>query len=215
MKNTSEPFQRTTLAGAIREAYSLGQEDEALEPIVKVDNSGRPRGRIDDGDSVIFYDIRGEREVELTRSLIERDFPHFEREKALRLHFVTMIAYDPSLDVQVAFPAEDRLHNTLVEVICRSGLPLAKVAESEKAVHIGYFLNGKRDDIFPGEERFIVPSPQGVSSYVQTPEMSAPLVAREIVSKIQDPAYPVVISNLANVDVVGNIENRSAGLKAV
>jgi 2,3-bisphosphoglycerate-independent phosphoglycerate mutase len=215
MKDTPAPFQRTTLAGAIREAYKQGQEDEALEPIVKVDSSGLPRGRIDDGDSVIFYDIRGEREVELTRSLIERDFPHFEREKTLRLHFVTMIAYDPSLDVRVAFPAEDKLRNTLVEVICRAGLRLAKVAESEKAVHIGYFLNGKSDDIFPGEERFIVPSPQGVPSYSQTPGMSAPLVAREIVSKIQNPAYHVIISNLANVDVVGHIENRPAVLKAV
>ncbi|MFZ2055320.1 MAG: phosphoglycerate mutase (2,3-diphosphoglycerate-independent) [Candidatus Aminicenantales bacterium] len=215
MKDKSTPFRRITLAGAIREAYKLGQEDEALEPIIKVDTSGRPRGRIGDGDSVIFYDIRGEREVELTRSLIERDFPHFGRKKARRLHFVTMITYDPSLDVRVAFPAEDRLRNTLVEVICRAGLRLAKVAESEKAVHIGHFLNGKRDDIFPGEERFIVPSPQGVSSYVQTPEMSAAAVAREVLSKIQDPAYPVVIANLANVDVIGHIEDRPAVLRAV
>ncbi|HUU38167.1 MAG TPA: alkaline phosphatase family protein [Candidatus Desulfaltia sp.] len=215
MTDNPTPFRRMTLAGAIREAYKRGQEDEALEPIIKVDASGRPRGRIGDGDSVIFYDIRGEREVELTRSLIERDFPHFGHEKALRLHFVTMITYDPSLDVRVAFPAEERLRNTLVEVICRAGLRLAKVAESEKAVHIGHFLNGKRDDVFPGEERFIVPSPQGVSSYAQTPKMSAAAVAREVVSKIQDPAYPVVIANLANVDVVGHIEDRPAVLSAV
>ncbi len=204
-----------TLAGAIREAYQQGQEDEALEPIVKVDRSGLPRGRIGDGDSVIFYDIRGEREVELTRSLIDSHFPHFERKRALRLHFVTMITYDPTLDVQVAFPSEARLRNTLVEVICRAGIRLAKVAESEKAVHIGHFLNGKRDDIFQGEETFIVPSPQGVSSYVQTPEMSAPAVAREVVSKIQDRAHSVIIANLANVDVVGHIENRPAVLRAV
>jgi 2,3-bisphosphoglycerate-independent phosphoglycerate mutase len=215
MKNKQAPFRKMSLADAIKEAYGQGQEDEALEPIIKVDSSGFPRGRIGDGDSVIFYDIRGEREVELTRSLIERDFPHFPREKALRLHFVTMITYDPSLAVRVAFPAEERLQNTLVEVICRSGLRLAKVAESEKAVHIGHFLNGKRDDVFDGEERFIVPSPHGVSSYVQTPEMSAQAVVREVVSKIRSSVYPVVVANLANVDVVGHIEDRPAVLRAV
>ncbi|MGB7295938.1 MAG: phosphoglycerate mutase (2,3-diphosphoglycerate-independent) [Candidatus Aminicenantales bacterium] len=215
MKTDPKPFLKLTLAEAIREAYKSGQEDEALEPIVKVDGSGLPRGRIGDGDSVIFYDIRGEREVELTRSLIDLDFPHFRREKLLRLHFVTMIRYDPSLDVRVAFPAEEKLGHTLVEVVCRAGLRLVKVAESEKAVHIGYFLNGKRDDVFTGEERFIVPSPQGVSSYDKTPEMSASAVAREVVSKIQEPTNSVIIANLANVDVVGHLDDRRAVLKAV
>ena len=204
-----------SMADAIRAAYELGQEDEALEPIVKVDPSGQPRGRIGDGDSVIFYDIRGEREVELTRSLIDRDFPHFQRSRTLRLHFVTMITYDSSLAAGVAFPAEERVRNTLVEIITKAGLRLAKVAESEKAVHIGFFLNGKNEAVFPGEERRIVPSPMGVRSYAQTPEMSAPAVAREVVGLVEDPAYPVVIANLANVDVVGHIEDRAAVLQAV
>ena len=209
------PVLELSLAGAIREAYKLGQEDEALEPIVKVDPSGRPCGRIGDGDSVIFYDIRGEREIELTRSLIDRDFRYFDRGQPFQLHFVTMITYDSSLDVGVAFPAEEQIQNTLVEIITKAGLHLAKVAESEKAVHIGFFLNGKNEAPFPGEERFIVPSPQGVRSYAQAPEMSAASVAREVVSKIKDPAYPVVIANLANVDVVGHVEDRTAVLRAV
>jgi len=204
-----------SLADAIRAAYKLGQEDEALEPIVKVDASGRPIGRIGDGDSVIFYDIRGEREVELTRSLIDPHFPHFDRGQALRLRFVTMITYDPSLSVGVAFPAEERIRNSLAEIIAKAGMRLAKVAESEKAVHIGYFLNGKNDAVFPGEDKHIIPSPQGVPSYARTPEMSSTAVAREVVSLINDPAYPVVIANLANVDVVGHIEDRAAVLRAV
>lgn len=215
MDDNAQPFLKLSLAGAIRKAYKSGQEDEALEPIVKVDGSGRPRGRISDGDSVIFYDVRGEREVELTRSLIDPDFPHFRRDKPLQLHFVTMIRYDPCLNVRVAFPSEEKLRNTLVEVVCGAGLRLAKVAESEKAVHIGFFLNGKRDDVFPGEEKVIVPSPQGVASYAETPEMSAPAVAREVVARIQDPAFSLIIANLANVDVVGHMEDRGSVLRAV
>jgi len=215
MKPTKPGFLDLSLPAAIREAYKLGQEDEALEPIIKVDRTGRPKGRIGDGDSVIFYDIRGEREVEITQSLIDRDFGHFDRGQAFRLHFVSMISYDPSLNVGVAFPAEEKIRNTLVEIMTRAGLGVAKVAESEKAVHIGFFLNGKNSALFPGEERFIIPSPQGVRSYAQTPEMSAAAISREVVSRINDPAYPVIIANLANVDVVGHIEDRTAVLKAV
>jgi 2,3-bisphosphoglycerate-independent phosphoglycerate mutase len=80
-------------------------------------------------------------------------------------------------------------------------------------VHTGS-PNGK-DAVFPGEERFIIPSPQGIASYTQTPEMSAVRVAREVASKISDPGYPVVIANLANVDVVGHCEDRAAVLRAV
>jgi len=81
-----------SLAPAIRAAYKAGQEDEALEPIVRIDADGRPVGRISSGDSVVFYDVRGEREVELTRSLVERGFAAFPV-RPLDPRFVTLIEY--------------------------------------------------------------------------------------------------------------------------
>jgi len=204
-----------SLAEAIREAYCSGQQDEALEPIILTSPGGRPCGRLGDGDSVVFYDIRGEREVELTESLTSKKFFRFPRKNNPRLHFVTMITYDPSLAVDVAFPPEGKLKNTLVEVLCRNRLRLAKICESEKAVHIGFFLNGKSDQVFAGERRFIVPSPPGVASYAQTPEMSVAAVTEEIITRLNDPAYPVIMANLANVDVIGHIEDRAAILRAV
>jgi 2,3-bisphosphoglycerate-independent phosphoglycerate mutase len=209
------PVRDLSLADAIRAAYKLGQEDEALEPIIKADRSGQPRGRIGDGDSVIFYDIRGEREIELTQSLIEPEFRPFHRRQPLQLNFVTMITYDLSLRTGVAFPAEERIRNTLVEVMTKAGLRVAKVAESEKAVHVGFFLNGKNEAAFAGEERHIIPSPAGTRSYAQTPEMSAAAVAKAVASLVKDPTCPVVIANLANVDVVGHIEDRRAVIRAV
>jgi len=91
------------MADAVRAAYRAGQEDETLEPLVRVDGAGLPVGRIQDGDYVIFYDIRGEREVELTSAFVARDFPHFPRQP-ITVRFATMIEYHPDLDVQVAFP---------------------------------------------------------------------------------------------------------------
>jgi len=204
-----------SLGPAIRAAYRAGQGDEALEPIVRVDENGRPVGRLSRGDSVIFYDIRGEREIEITQCLTDPAFPHFPVDKSLDLEFVTMIEYDPKLRVRVAFPAEAKIRNTLAEVLSRAGLRLAKIAESEKATHIGFFMNGKSDAVFPGEERVIVPSPQDVSTYDQKPEMSAAAVADAVIDKIADPRFDVVIANFANVDVVGHIENKKAAIRAV
>jgi len=216
MANAHDTTEREfSLAGAIRSAYLAGQEDEALEPIINVNAFGQPVGRIGRGDSVIFYDIRGEREVEITQSLTDPDFSLFPVEKDLALHFVTMIEYGPKLGVRVAFPQERKIKNTLVEVLSRAGFRLVKIAESEKAAHIGFFLNGKNDAVFPGEERIIVPSPQDVENYDQRPEMSAPSVAEEIVKKIADPSHQVVLANFANVDVVGHTENKEAALRAV
>ena len=205
----------SAMGDAIRAAYRFGQEDEALTPIVRVDGRGKPRGRIGTGEAVIFYDLRGEREVEISRSLVEPGFSRFPTAGPLGLHFVTMIEYDPSLPVKVAFPKEGRVRDTLAETVGRAGMRLLKVAESEKAAHIGFFMNGKSDEVFPGEEKRIVPSPEGLVNYDTAPEMSAGRVADEVASAIAAGKHDLVIANFANVDVVGHIENRAAIIAAV
>jgi len=206
---------KSLMVSAIKEAYGRVEEDEALEPIVAFDRVGQPVGRIQKGDSVIFYDIRGEREVEITESLVKKNFSQFPTANELDLNYVTMIEYSSSLDVKVAFPPEERINNTFVEVVTQSGLRLLKIAESEKAVHVGFFLNGKTEAIFSGEERTVVPSPQGINNYALTPEMSASQVSDEIFHNLKTPTYDVIIANLSNVDVVGHIEDRPAVLKAI
>ena len=205
----------TPLVKKVREAYRSGQEDEALEPIVVVDRSGSPVGRMENGDYVIFYNIRGEREIELTECLTAKEFPHFPRKDKTLLNFVTMIEYSSSLDVKVAFPPENEIKNTLSEVLSNAGIRFVKVAESEKAVHIGYFMNGKNENPFQGEERIIVPSPEGIASYAEAPDMSADQVTDQVIEKLQDRSCRFIVANLANVDVVGHIEDREAVFAAV
>lgn len=200
---------------AIKEAYLSGQEDEELEPIVAVDTSRKPIGRIERGDSVIFYDIRGEREIQITESLTKNEFNHFEVKSDLDLDFTTMIEYASSLDVRVAFPPEGEVKNTFTEVVTQNGLSLVKVAESEKAIHVGYFMNGKNEKPFPGERRIFIPSPEGIDSYALTPEMSAEKVTESIIAQLDDPNVHVIVGNFANVDVLGHIEDKSAVLRAV
>jgi len=214
MKKDNLFNNNSPIVAAIMDAYQTGQEDEALEPIVAVDSDGNPVGRIQEGDSVIFYDIRGEREIQLTKCLTVEDFNHFPVQN-LWLNFVTMIEYNSHIPVKVAFPPEGPVENTFTEVVSNAGKRIVKISESEKASHVGFFMNGKKDGPFPNEERIAVQSPQSATSYETVPEMSAGKVTKEILSKIKDPAYPVIVANFANVDVVGHIENQGAVLKAI
>ena len=203
----------TPLAEAVRAAYRAGEDDETMEPLVCVDREGAPVGRIRDGDYVIFYDIRGEREIELTEAFVAPQFEHFPREP-IQTHWATMIEYHPDLDVRVAFPPLGAVRDTLSETVSERGLRQVKIVESEKGVHLTFFLNGKHSEPFAGEERRIVPSRE-FSGYLPPPEMRADAVADEAISAIADPDLDLIIVNWANVDVIGHSEDREAIQRAV
>ncbi len=204
-----------SLSRAVRKAYSEGSEDETLEPLVLTDSRERVLGRIDRDHSVIFYNIRGEREIELTESLTVPGFLSFPVRQNLNLSFATMIEYSKALPVRVAFPPEGELRDTLGEVLARAGLKQARITEAEKSVHVGFFLNGKRSSPFPGEDRVIVPTRKDVALFDAAPEMSIDAITRAILEKIADPGYDFILANFPNVDVVGHIENEKAVTTAV
>jgi len=200
------------MADAVRAAYRAGEEDEAMEPRVLLGADGRPVGRIGGGDYVVFYDIRGEREIELTRAFTDPAFAHFAT-APIRTHWTTMIQYSPDLAVRVAFPPAGAVEETLSECVSRAGLAQVKVSESEKAVHVSHFLNGKRSEPLPGEERVTVPSPDTLH-YDRVPQMAARAVADAAIRALAGEAAFLMV-NFANVDVLGHIENRDAILQAV
>jgi len=201
------------MSAAVRRAFAEGQEDETLEPFVLADAEGRPLGRIAAGDALIFYDVRGEREVSLTRAMTAPGWPHFPV-RPMDLAFVTLIEYGPGLKVRTAFPPETRLRNTLTEVLGRAGFRVRKISESEKASHLSYFFNGKSDETFPGEERVVVPSPD-VAQFAERPEMNAERVTEGALAWLAEDGPQLIIANLANVDEVGHLDDRAAVCRAV
>jgi 2,3-bisphosphoglycerate-independent phosphoglycerate mutase len=203
------------MSRAVRKEYKNGKEDETFPPLVLFDRQGRPVGRLKKGDAVIYYNIRGEREVELTRSLVDARFDKFPVENDLTLHFATMIEYQKGLRVHVAFPPEGVIEDTLSEIIARHNLKQAKITESEKASHVGFFLNGKNAEVLTGEERVIVPSRRDVILFDEAPEMSIYAVTEKTKEKIHDTSYHFIFINFPNVDVVGHIENEDAIVRAV
>jgi len=201
------------MAKGIRAAYAGGEEDEAMEPRLLVDRTGQPVGRCLPGQPVIFYDIRGEREIELTRCFVDPAFTQFPTAQGTS-PFATMIQYHPSLPVDVAFPPLERLDDTLCDVVGDAGLRQLKIVESEKAVHLEYFFNGKKQKAATGEERRIIPSLKG-HDMAEQPEMKAKEVCEAIELACREGDHQLIIANFANVDVVGHMERKDSALRAV
>ncbi|MEE0346925.1 MAG: 2,3-bisphosphoglycerate-independent phosphoglycerate mutase, partial [Adlercreutzia sp.] len=110
--------------------------DEFVDPFV-CHNEG-----VADGDAVIFFNFRPDRARQMTRAFTEEGFDGFDREVVPALsHFVTMTEYDPSFNVEVAFP-KTFPKNVLADVIAANGLKQLHTAETEKYAHVTFFLNG-------------------------------------------------------------------------
>ncbi len=199
------------MSRAVRRAYDLGQDDEGLEPLVLVSDAG-PRGTMQPGDEVVFYNLRGEREIELCQALADPNFSHFPRPADWRINLTTMIQYHPDLPATVAFPPQE-VNDTLCQVISAAGLRQLKISETEKAPHVTFFLNGKRHEALPGEQRVLIPSPK-VADFTRVPELSAAPVADAAVEALADPDLDFIFVNLCNIDVIGHLEDEGAVIAA-
>ncbi len=189
---------------AIKNSYSKNEMDEFVKPIIIIDNTGNPAGKIKDNDAVVFFNFRSDRAREITRTLTDPGFTFFNRDPQPKLTgFVCMTQYDETFTLPVAFPPV-RLTDILGEVISKKGLKQLRIAETEKYAHVTYFFNGGEEKPFPLEERCLIPSPREVPTYDKKPEMSARLVTSEMLSRLRSARYDLIVLNFANMDMVGH-----------
>lgn len=199
---------------AIEVAYADGLTDEFIRPTV-VRRAGRPVALVQNHDAVIFFNYRTDRPRQLCRAFVQPDFDGFDRGPALTdLSFVTMTAYEKTLDTDVAFAGVD-VTTPLARVISDHGLTQLHVAETEKYAHVTFFFNGGREEPFPGEDRILVPSPRHVGTYDKKPEMSADEITGRTIQAMADQDYAFVLINFANPDMVGHTGDLQATIKAV
>jgi len=196
---------------AIEQSYANEVYDEEFVPTV-ITKRGSPTGVISQGDAGIFFNFRPDRARQLTKALTLPDFQGFERQKVDNFLLATMTEYEKNLPVEVAYPPEV-VETSLARVISDAGLTQFHIAETEKYAHITFFLNGTKEDPFPGEERAIIPSPR-VASYDQKPEMSANEITNRIIKEVGADKYDFIVVNFANVDMVGHTGNIQAAITA-
>ncbi len=203
-------------AAAVRKSYTLKDEegkfitDEFVLPTV-VENTER----INDNDSVIFFNFRPDRAREITRTFVDDEFTGFERIGGRKnVFYVCMTQYDASMpNVQIAFKPQS-LDDTLGEYLAKNNMTQLRIAETEKYAHVTFFFNGGREVMFDGEDRILVNSPK-VATYDLQPEMSAFEVCDKVCEAIETGKYDVIILNFANCDMVGHTGFFDAAVKAV
>ena len=207
-----EGIKATSAINAIESSYQKEVFDEFIEPTV-ICNGDTPIAKIEENDSVIFFNFRPDRAREITRTLVDPEFNEFETKK-MNLNYVCFTQYDETMpNVKVAFKPK-RLENTFGEYISKNSLKQLRIAETEKYAHVTFFFNGGEEKQYPGEDRILVPSPK-VETYDMQPEMSAPEVTEKVVDAINSKKYDVIILNFANPDMVGHTGNLEAAIKAV
>jgi 2,3-bisphosphoglycerate-independent phosphoglycerate mutase len=164
---------------------------------------------------VIFFNFRSDRAREITRALTFEPFDGFERQRLPKLaDYVCKTEYDATFGLAIAFE-QQALTNLLGGVLSAAGLTQLRIAETEKYAHVTFFFNGGVETPFPNEERALIPSPKEVATYDLKPEMSAYAVADELIARLDQDRYDVVILNFANCDMVGHTGILPAAIKAV
>jgi 2,3-bisphosphoglycerate-independent phosphoglycerate mutase len=203
---------------AIQQSYDKGITDEFIIPTVIIEDN-HPVAVVKAGDALIHYNFRPDRARQLTKAFVMKELPpqaegKFNRGPRIEdLQYVMMTEYEEGLDAEVAYRA-DEVEMPLARVISEAGLRQFHTAETEKYAHVTYFINGRRETPFPGEERLLVPSPK-VPTYDLQPEMSAAGVTDTAVEHIRSGQYDLVIMNYANADMVGHTGVIEAAIKAV
>ena len=203
--------------------------DEFIPPTAVGGAPAVAESRIASGDSVIFYNYRGDRPRELSAAFVFPDdkwqgvkpspdsgIRGFDRGAKLSLHYVTMTSYWEELApfVKVAFPKPARMVNIAGEWIASLGLGQLRVAETEKYPHVTFFFNDYRDEPFEREERQNPQSPR-VATYDLQPEMAAADVCKVLLDRLYAPScVPFIVANFANPDMVGHTGNLEAAVQA-
>lgn len=196
---------------AVQASYAKSVYDEEFVPAV-IQCKGKPVAAVLSGDACIFFNFRPDRARQLTKAFVLPSFEKFPREPIQDLWFATFSEYEKDLPVQVAFPPLI-IETCLAKMIADAGLSQLHIAETEKYAHVTFFLNGMKEEEFPGEDRVIIPSPR-VSSYDRAPEMSALKIAERVVQEITKGAYDFIVLNFANPDMVGHTGDEQATVQA-
>jgi 2,3-bisphosphoglycerate-independent phosphoglycerate mutase len=191
-------FRAATALQALEQGYARGEDDEFVKPTIV----GEPRP-MRGGDACIFFNFRPDRARQMTLAFSDPDFHEFPVEHFGNFIFATMTKYDETFPNPVLFGPRPQF-DTFGEIVAREGMRQLRLAETEKYAHVTYFFNGGREDVFPNEDRKLIPSDRSVPTYDLAPQMRAREITDYAVEQIEAGTYDVIIMNYANADMVGH-----------
>ena len=189
--------------------------DQYMDPFV-IEANGKPVGTVEDGDSVVFFNFRGDRAIEISRAFDDDNFKEFDRKRRPNVLFAGMMEYDGDSHIPhnylVTPPAIDR---TVSEYLCANGITSFAVSETQKFGHVTYFWNGNRSGYIDKnlETYFEVPSDK--VQFDTAPKMKALEITEETLKLLKSGKFRFGRINLANGDMVGHTGKPEAIITAV
>jgi 2,3-bisphosphoglycerate-independent phosphoglycerate mutase len=226
--------QESTAREAIERSYARKETDEFIRPTIIGDYKG-----IGPKDSVIFFNFRQDRGIQLTVAFREKEHKFYNYKKGTRpidentyqeirelqkkvkdIVFVAMTEYYSGLNALTAFP-EKEVPNTVGEIVSKAGLKQLRLAGPEKFVHVTGWFSGRRTAPFPGEDRHLAQDmklkerTEGGKRYDLVPEMTAYLETDFALKAVEEGKYSLIVHNFQNGDMVGHTGNLEAAAAAM
>mgnify|MGYP000895705363 CR=1 FL=1 len=185
-----------------REEYNVIDQD--LPPFVIV-KDGKPVGTIQDNDSVVFFNFRGDRAIEISRAFEKADFHMFDRVRYPKVVYAGMLQYDGDLKIPSRYlVSPPQIEETMGEFLALEGITQLAISETQKFGHVTYFWNGNRSGKFDEKTETYIEIPSDIIPFEQRPWMQSALITDRLIDELKSGKYRFARVNFPNGDMVGH-----------
>ena len=207
-----ENYQNKSAIEIMDENYANGIYDEFIKPTLLEKD-----GTINNNDSVIFYNFRSDRAIELTRAITDNKFNKFKTKKIKNLLFSAMELYSEDfLNLNIIYPPQV-IEDNLSAILSNNELKQFHLAETTKYAHVTFFFNGTIEKPYKGEDRFLIES-LNTKDFSYYPKMKAIEITEKALDAIASAKYDFILVNYSNADMIGhtgNFESTKEAIKCV
>ena len=190
--------------------------DQYMESFIVVDENDKPVGTIEDGDSVIFFNFRGDRAIEISRAFEEKDFSEFDRERVPDVYYAGMMEYDGDLHIPSNYLVQPpEIDRTISEYLCEAGVTSFAISETQKFGHVTYFWNGNRSGYINKDLETYIEIPSDKIQFDKAPKMKAEEITQKTIELLRSGKYRFGRLNFPNGDMVGHSGIMEAAITAV
>ena len=179
--------------------------DQDLPPFV-IAKDGKPVGTINNGDSVIFYNFRGDRAIEISKAFESGDdFDKFDRVRVPKVLYAGMLEYDGDLHIPSRYlVSPPEITNTMTEYLVSAGVNMLAISETQKYGHVTYFWNGNKSGKFSEELETYIEIPSDVVPFEERPWMKCAEITDKLIECLRSGEYKYIRVNFPNGDMVGH-----------
>ncbi|MBQ2734551.1 MAG: 2,3-bisphosphoglycerate-independent phosphoglycerate mutase [Clostridia bacterium] len=182
-------------------------------PAFVIAEDGKPVGTVEDGDSVIFFNFRGDRSIEISKTFDapEGAFDKFDRVRVPKVVYAGMLEYDGDLHIPAKYlVSPPEITNTMSEYMANMGIPVLAISETQKYGHVTYFWNGNKSGKFSEELETYIEIPSDVVPFEQRPWMKCAEITDKLIECLNSGKYKYLRVNFPNGDMVGHTGSLAA-----